>query len=63
MGRNWKDYLVEAHRVLRPFGLILVAEPAKKWAGGALEVAIGELFKVVDSYQRGDFLYVVGVKL
>lgn len=31
-GTNYKDYLVEAHRVLG-YGLIFIAEPSKKYNG------------------------------
>jgi hypothetical protein len=30
MGRNWPEYLAEAHRTLKPFGLLFVAEPARR---------------------------------
>jgi superfamily II DNA or RNA helicase len=64
MGRNWPEYLAEAHRTLKPYGLLCVAEPARRWTGDALERAIeeGTLFRVLESYQRGDFRYVVAAK-
>jgi hypothetical protein len=64
MGRNWPEYLQEAHRTLQPFGLLFVAEPARRWAGDALERAVegGACFRVLESYQRGDFRYVVAAK-
>jgi hypothetical protein len=63
MGRNWRDYLAEAHRTLQPFGLLFIAEPAKRWEDGALERAVEEAgFDLLPSRRRGDFLYVRAVK-
>jgi hypothetical protein len=63
MGRNWRDYLEEAHRTLQPFGLLFVAEPARRWEEGKLEAAIEEAgFGLLHSYRRGDFFYVQAVK-
>ncbi len=63
MGRNWPAYLAEAHRTLRPFGLLFVAEPARRWEEGRLEQAVEEHgFETLPSYQRGDFRYVRAVK-
>ena len=64
MGRNWPEYLAEAHRTLKPFGLLFVAEPARRWPGDALERAIegGARFRVLEANQRGDFRYVVAAK-
>ena len=63
MGRNWRDYLAEAHRTLQPFGLLFVAEPARRWEEGKLEAAIEEAgFGLLSSYRRADFLYVQAVK-
>jgi hypothetical protein len=63
MGKNWTDYLTEAHRVLHPLGYLFVAEPAKRWKEGVLEQAIEEAgFGVVNTNQRGAFRYVVAVK-
>jgi hypothetical protein len=55
--------LVEANRTLKPFGLLFIAEPARRWKDGALEAAVDEAgFVVLQSYQRGDFRYVQAVK-
>jgi superfamily II DNA or RNA helicase len=63
MGRNWRDYLTEAHRALQPFGLLFIAEPAKRWEDGSLERAVEEAgFDLLPSRRRGDFLYVRAVK-
>ncbi len=57
MGRNWSDYLKEAHRVLQPLGLLFVAEPARRWEQGRLEQAVEECgFGLLPAYRRGDFL-------
>ncbi|MDP9477533.1 MAG: methyltransferase domain-containing protein [Actinomycetota bacterium] len=63
MGRNWRDYLAEAHRTLQPFGLLFIAEPAKRWYEGKLERALEEAgFDLLRSRRRADFLYVRAVK-
>jgi Hypothetical methyltransferase len=63
MGRNWRDYLTEAHRTLRPFGLIFIAEPSRRWKDGALEDALeGAGFDPLRTVRRGDFVYARGVK-
>jgi hypothetical protein len=63
MGRNWPEYLAEAHRTLQPFGLLFVAEPEKRWGQGKLEQAVDEAgFSIMDSHQRGSFRYVTAVK-
>jgi len=65
MGRNWRDYLGEAHRTLQPFGLLFIAEPAARWSAkpGELEQAVEEAgFELLPSRRRGDFLYVRAVK-
>ena len=65
MGRNWIDYLDEAHRTLRPLGLLFIAEPsgASKCEGGRLEKAVEHAgFKVVSSNQRYEFRYLLAMK-
>jgi hypothetical protein len=63
MGKNWREYLAEAHRTLQPFGLLFVAEPARRWLDGNLASAVEAAgFYVVTSDQRGDFLYVRGLR-
>ena len=65
MGRNWRDYLGEAHRTLQPFGLLFIAETARRWEGSSeLEDAIRAwAFELLPSSRRGDFLYLRGVKI
>jgi hypothetical protein len=63
MGRNWVGYLAEAHRVLKPFGLLFVAELAKRWEEGRLEQAVkGHVFNLMFSYQCDNFRYLGAVK-
>lgn len=64
MGRNWRDYLAEAHRTLQSYGLLFIAEPARRWETGALEKAVEEAgFDLIGSAeQRGDFFYLRAVK-
>jgi hypothetical protein len=63
MGRNFREYLAEAHRVLQPFGLLFVAEPARKWEDPVrLEKAIHDAgFELLPTTRRGDFLYLRGL--
>ena len=65
MGRNWRDYLTEAHRTLKPFGLIFIAETARRWEGKSeLEEALRDAgFELLPTNRRGDFLYLRGVKV
>jgi len=64
MGRNWPEYLAEAYRTLRPFGLLFVAEPEKRWGQeGKLKKAVEEAgFSILDSRQRGAFRYITAVR-
>jgi hypothetical protein len=64
IGRNWRDYLAEAHCTLQPFGLLFIAEPARRWPdAGVLERAVEEAgFDLLASRRRGDFFYVRAVK-
>jgi hypothetical protein len=63
MGRNWRDYLTEAHRTLRPFGLVFIAEPARRWEDGVLEDALEAAgFDPLRTLHRGEFVYARGVK-
>jgi ubiquinone/menaquinone biosynthesis C-methylase UbiE len=55
--------LAEAHRVLKPFGLLFVAELAKRWEEGRLEQAVkGHVFNLMFSYQCDNFRYLGAVK-
>jgi len=61
MGRNWTEYLEEAWRVLKPYGYLFVAEPAKRW--GNLGGAVAEHgFDVIRCEQRGEFVYLRAIK-
>jgi hypothetical protein len=65
MSRNWRDYLAEAHRTLQPFGLLFIAETAKRWEGREdLEEAVRAAgFELLPMTRRGDFLYLRGIKV
>ena len=67
MGANWTDYLLEAYRILKPYGHLFIAEPQGRWQGhteeleGAIQAAG---FSVVGGVeQRYDFLYLTAVKV
>ena len=47
IGRNWTEYLEEAWRVLKPYGLLFIAEPAHPWGEQGLEGAAVEAGFVV----------------
>ena len=66
MGTNYKEYFDEAYRVLRPMGVVFIAEPATRWEDreeelkGMLE-ASG--FKVTGEVKHSDrFIYVDAIK-
>ena len=61
MGRNWPDYLEEARRTLKTYGLLFVAETAKRWED--LGGVVGEHgFDVIRCEQRGEFEYLRAIK-
>jgi Hypothetical methyltransferase/Type III restriction enzyme, res subunit/Helicase conserved C-terminal domain len=66
MGTNWPDYLREAYRTLKPFGHLLIAEPAGRWRDnpGALRTAVETAgFRVVGEIeQRYAVLYLEALK-
>jgi SAM-dependent methyltransferase len=67
MGANWRDYLVEAARTLKPYGHLFIAEAATRWQGkqddlvDALHAAGFTLLGTIE--QRYDFLYLTTIKL
>jgi hypothetical protein len=65
MGRNWRQYLREASRTLQPFGLLFIAETARKWEDlRPLEEAVRSAgFEVLPASRRGEFVYLRGIKL
>jgi superfamily II DNA or RNA helicase len=66
MGSNYKEYFKEANRVLKPYGQIMVCEPAKKWEGredqlkSEIEESGFNCFNPVKN--TGKFVYIDGVK-
>lgn len=61
MGTNWCDYLKEAHRTLKPYGYLVIAEPAGRWRDEppTLRAAVESTgFRLVgDVEQRYEFVY------
>ena len=66
MGTNWLDYLKEAHRVLKPFGYLVIAEPVGRWRDdpAALRAAVESVrFRAVGEIeQRYEFIYLTALK-
>ena len=66
MGKNWNEYLEEAHRTLKPYGHLFITEPMQRWEGRHAELqeateAAG--FRTVGEItQRYEFLHVTAVK-
>ena len=67
MGTNWPHYLKEAHRTLKPYGHLFIAEPHGKWEhnGEKLRAAVEAAgFRVTgDVEQRYSFVYLTAVKV
>ncbi len=66
MGTNYKDYLEEGHRTLRPFGLIMVCEPKSKWEDRENELVevLKEIGFTANIERTTDkFIYVMGTKM
>jgi hypothetical protein len=66
MGTNWEDYLKEAHRTLKPYGHLFIAEPHGKWEsyGEKLKAAVEAAgFRITAGLeQRYSFVYLTAVK-
>ena len=68
-GTNYKDYMLEAYRVLNYGGVIHIAEPAKYYEIEEDESKLVDLisevgFKVVGEIEkRGKFIYITGIKM
>jgi hypothetical protein len=52
-------------RSLQPYGLLFIAEPARRWEGREdLEEAVRAAgFELLPTTRRGDFLYLRGIKV
>lgn len=46
MGLNWKDYLVEAHRLSAPGAQLMIAEPQNRWADDKLNTLVNGIKEV-----------------
>ena len=66
MGTNYKDYLKESYRTLKPYGHLFICEPSSKWKGkeDELKQILQEIgFKCFDTIRNTDkFIYLDGVK-
>jgi hypothetical protein len=65
MGTNYRDYLEEGHRTLRPFGLIMICEPKSKWEGRENELVdvLKEIGFTANIERTTDkFIYIEGNK-
>ena len=48
MSKNYEDYLIEAYRLLKPMGLLMIAEPADKWVKKEEDEEQKDLKKIVE---------------
>lgn len=65
MGKNSKEYLKEAYRILKPYGNIFISEPYKKWENkeSVLINILTEVgFKCFPIVNTGKFIYIDGIK-
>ncbi len=66
MGTNWRDYLKEARRTLKPYGYLVIAEPVGRWRGDltSLRTTVESTgFRLVgDIEQRYGFVYLTALK-
>lgn len=66
MGTNYKDYLEEGYRTLRPFGMVMVCEPKGTWEENPtelLDILKGIGFAANIERVSDKFIYIVGSKL
>jgi SAM-dependent methyltransferase len=66
MGSNYKEYLKEAHRVLKPMGILYISEPYKRWEDkiDQLKNTLSEIgFKMIDDVEHNyKFIYIRLIK-
>jgi ribosomal RNA-processing protein 8 len=67
MGLNYRDYLREAHRLVRYGGWLKIAEPAVRWKNGKLEELLGGIissgFSIIgEPVYRDRFVYLDAIK-
>jgi hypothetical protein len=68
-GANYKDYIVEAHRIMRRRGVIYIAEPSKSYETTEEQQKLIDVlndcgFQVVGTIEnRGKFIYLTGIKM
>jgi ubiquinone/menaquinone biosynthesis C-methylase UbiE len=65
MGINYEDYLKEAFRVLKTYGLVFIAEPKSKWdnrTGYLIQIMENIGFTLQSKENSDKFYYFVFVK-
>jgi SAM-dependent methyltransferase len=66
MGSNWREYLAEAHRVLKPRGQLYIAETRSRWEDDKrqelMEAIRGAGFRAFAPEERDRFLYIEAVR-
>jgi superfamily II DNA or RNA helicase len=65
MGTNFEEYILEAHRVLKPMGFLFIAEPQTKWEGKQEELELLVLrlgFGKPVIWKSGSFIYLKSEK-
>jgi superfamily II DNA or RNA helicase len=67
MGTNYKEYFKEAHRTLKPMGMVIIAEPSNRWEDRDDELKsmlIEEGFNISGDVKHSDkFVYVSAMKV
>jgi ribosomal RNA-processing protein 8 len=68
-GTNYKDYIKESYRVLKPKGIIYIAEPSKYYETPEDIIGLTKLITEIGFQQignienRGKFIYITGIKI
>ena len=66
-GPNWLDQIMESKRILKPFGIIFIAEKSSRWKDKENEIKTkveGLGFKCFDTIRNtGKFIYLNGEKV
>lgn len=67
MGTNYKEYFKEAHRTLKPMGMVIISEPSNRWENRDDELKtmlIEEGFNISGDVKHSDkFIYVSAMKV
>jgi hypothetical protein len=65
MGTNYRDYLIEGHRTLRPFGMVMICEPKGTWEENPnelIDILKGIGFTANIERSTDKFIYITGTK-